>query len=108
MRFIVAAVWVVLSASAALALSPEEQRGLTFAEANCALCHAVTVYDQSALPLAPPFRTLPQYYDDYDALAEALAEGMVSGHPSMPRFQLDAAQISDLIAYLRALAPADQ
>ena len=36
-----------------------------------------------------------------DTLAEALAEGIVTGRPSMPEFRLDVAQINDLIAYLQ-------
>ena len=36
-------------------------------------------------------------------LAEAFAEGITTGHPSMPRFQLDPAQINDLLAYLRSI-----
>ena len=36
-------------------------------------------------------------------LAEALAEGITTGHPSMPEFQLDPGQISDVIAYLKSL-----
>ena len=36
-------------------------------------------------------------------LAEAFAEGFTTGHPSMPEFQLDAAQINDLIAYLKSV-----
>ena len=35
-------------------------------------------------------------------LAEALAE-VSTGHPSMPEFRLDAAQINDVIAYLKTL-----
>jgi uncharacterized protein (DUF433 family) len=36
-------------------------------------------------------------------LAEALAEGITTGHPTMPQFQLDPAQINDLIFYLHTL-----
>ena len=32
-----------------------------------------------------------------------MAEGIVTGHPNMPQFELDAAQIDDLIAYLKSL-----
>ncbi|MGF9760368.1 hypothetical protein AAII07_34780 [Microvirga sp. 0TCS3.31] len=31
---------------------------------------------------------------------KAFVEGITTGHPSMPRFQLDPAQINDLLAYL--------
>jgi hypothetical protein len=36
-------------------------------------------------------------------LEEALAEGITTGHPTMPEFRLDRAQINDLIAYLKML-----
>jgi mono/diheme cytochrome c family protein len=80
------------------------QRGRVFAQTNCAMCHAVGRIGDSPLAIAPPFRTLHTRYR-VDDLAEALAEGIVTGHPSMPQFQLDAAQIGDLIAYLKTLEP---
>ena len=30
-------------------------------------------------------------------------EGITTGHPSMPQFQLDPAQINDLLAYLNSI-----
>jgi mono/diheme cytochrome c family protein len=38
-----------------------------------------------------------------ESLQEALAEGIVTGHPSMPQFQLDPGQVQDVIAYLKTL-----
>jgi hypothetical protein len=35
--------------------------------------------------------------------AEALAEGIVTGHPSMPEFRLDPGQVQDVISYLKSL-----
>ena len=57
---------------------------------------------ESPLRIAPPFRTLHTRYP-VENLAEAFAEGIVTGHPTMPQFRLDAAQIGDLLAYLKAL-----
>ena len=85
-----------------LAMEPREQRGLTFAKTNCAGCHAVGRSGASPLKIAPPFRRLHERYP-VDLLAEALAEGIVTGHPAMPAFQLDSDQIGDLIAYLKTL-----
>lgn len=82
--------------------SPRAQRGFTFAQANCAKCHAIGKVGESPLPIAPPFRTLHTRYP-VENLAEALAEGIVTGHPTMPEFQLDGAQIDDLLAYLKWL-----
>lgn len=78
------------------------QRGRVFAETNCSRCHAVGRVGPSPLRIAPPFRELHTRYPIED-LAEALSEGIVTGHPTMPEFQLDIAQIGDLIAYLKSL-----
>jgi len=84
------------------AASPSEIRGKTFARNNCARCHSIDKVTQSPLKMAPPFRTLHKRYP-VDSLAEALAEGIVTGHPTMPEFQLEPDQINDFIAFLRTL-----
>ena len=86
----------------ALALEPGAQRGLTFVSANCIQCHAVDKVSPSPLGIAPPFRTLHTKYP-VENLAEALAEGIMTGHPTMPQFRLDPGQIGDVIAYLKTL-----
>jgi len=80
------------------------QRGRTFVQTNCAGCHAIGRVGESPLAIAPPFRTLHERYP-VESLAEALAEGITTGHPTMPEFQLDPAQINDVIAYLKSLNP---
>jgi len=84
------------------ALSPPAQRGLVFVRAHCAKCHSVDRVGASPLPVAPPFRTLHERYP-IETLQESLAEGIVTGHPSMPEFQLDPGQVNDVIAYLKSL-----
>jgi cytochrome c len=54
------------------------------------------------LKIAPPFRTLHERYP-VETLQESLAEGIVTGHPTMPEFQLDPGQVGDVIAYLKSL-----
>ena len=71
-------------------------------EANCARCHAIGRTGDNPLPIAPPFRTLHTHYP-VENLAEALAEGIMVGHPTMPEFRLDPYQIENLIAYLKTL-----
>ena len=88
--------------AAAQALSPREQRGQVFVQTNCSRCHAVGKVGESPLGPAPPFRTLHNRYA-VELLQEALAEGIVTGHPSMPQFQLDPGQVQDVIAYLKTL-----
>ncbi len=100
---VLAVALAVLSATAAAAQQdPRVQRGEQFARTNCAMCHAVGRFGDSPLAIAPPFRTLSLRYPVED-LEEALAEGVVTGHPTMPQFQLDGAQIADFIAYLKTL-----
>jgi mono/diheme cytochrome c family protein len=88
--------------SPAIAASPSEQRGKTFALTNCARCHSIDRVTQSPLKIAPPFRTLHLRYP-VETLGEALAEGIETGHPTMPAFQLDPDQIHDLLSYLKTL-----
>jgi hypothetical protein len=38
-----------------------------------------------------------------DSLEEALAEGMLSGHPDMPEFSFDADEVGAIIAYLKSI-----
>lgn len=78
------------------------QRGRVFVQTHCAGCHAIGPYDESPLKEAPPFRTLSRRYP-IENLAEAFAEGIVTGHPSMPEFRLDPAQINDVLAYLQSV-----
>jgi mono/diheme cytochrome c family protein len=88
--------------ASASALEPRAQRGYQFAITNCSRCHAIGKVGESPLRIAPPFRTLHERYP-IDDLGEAFAEGIVTGHPSMPQFKLDGAQIDDLLAYLKTL-----
>ncbi|HWX82757.1 MAG TPA: cytochrome c [Xanthobacteraceae bacterium] len=89
-------------AKSAEALSPAAQRGLVLVQANCARCHAVRRIGGSRLKIAPPFRTLHLRYPVED-LQEPLAEGIVTGHPTMPEFRFDPGQVGDVIAYLKSL-----
>ena len=92
----------LISLTPAVAASPDQQRGKTFALNNCARCHAVDRVGQSPLKIAPPFRTLHKRYP-IETLAESLAEGIQTGHPTMPEFRLDPDQIHDLLSYLKTL-----
>lgn len=94
--------FALLFSVAGYALEPDAQRGLTFVTANCIECHSVDKVSPSALKIAPAFRTLHINYP-VENLAEAFAEGIMTGHPSMPQFKLDPGQIGDVIAYLKTL-----
>lgn len=86
----------------ALGASPAEMRGQFFARTNCASCHSIDKVTASPLKLAPPFRELHKRYP-IESLAEAFAEGISTGHPTMPEFQLDADQINDLLSFMQSL-----
>lgn len=77
-------------------------RGKALAEKNCSRCHAVGATDVSLHPQAPPFRLVVERYPSED-LAEALAEGIVSGHPDMPVFVFQPHEIEAFLAYLDSL-----
>ena len=91
-----------LQAAMAQSQGAQAQRGYTFAQTRCASCHAIGRLGESPLGSAPPFRTLHRRYP-VENLAESLAEGIATGHPGMPQFQLDVTEIGDLIAYLKQL-----
>lgn len=77
-------------------------RGKAMVEANCSRCHAVDTTGESTHPDAPPFRTLSTRYP-IDALEEALAEGISTGHQDMPEFIATPDQIKAIIAYIASI-----
>ena len=101
-RNLTALALTLITLTPAAAASPQEQRGKTFALNNCAKCHSIDRVTASPLTIAPPFRTLHKRYP-IETLSEALAEGISTGHPTMPAFQLDLVRIGDLLAYLKTL-----
>ena len=88
--------------SVAPAMATNVQQGKRLAMTYCARCHAIDKVSPSPLTIAPPFRTLHERYP-VDTLQEALAEGIVTGHPTMPEFSFDADQVGDIIAFLKTL-----
>jgi cytochrome c len=86
----------------ALAITPAEQRGKTFVLTNCSRCHAIDKVSESPLKIAPPFRDLHLKYP-IESLQESLAEGIYTGHPTMPTFRLEPDQINDVLSYLKSL-----
>jgi cytochrome c len=82
---------------------PSLSGGRRIANAQCGTCHAIDRQGESPNPRAPRFRDLGPRYP-FDGLREALAQGMIVGHPAlMPKVVLGPAQIDDLIAYLKSL-----
>lgn len=83
-------------------MSPAEQRGQTFAGANCSKCHAIDKVSPSPLPIAPPFRELGQRRP-VETLERPLVEGSITGHPNMPEFKLAPDQAANVIAFMKTL-----
>ncbi|MGF1456609.1 MAG: c-type cytochrome [Alphaproteobacteria bacterium] len=80
------------------------QEGARLAKDLCAACHAVDREGESPEPDAPPFRIFASLWPLHH-LEEALAEGIMVGHPSseMPVFQFTTNEIAQLIAYMESI-----
>ena len=77
-------------------------RGFDLLRSNCARCHAIDASNASPDARAPAFRDVVRKYDP-DALQEALAEGIVTGHNNMPDFAFEPDDVTAIIAYLDTL-----
>ena len=77
-------------------------RGEELLRTNCARCHAVGRVGASPHPSAPPFRTLSRKFK-IESLAEALAEGLSTGHPDMPEFVFEPEEVGAIINYLQSI-----
>jgi mono/diheme cytochrome c family protein len=93
---------VVFGGAWAPARAANPQQGKRIALQYCARCHSIDKVGRSPLSIAPPFRTLHEHYP-VETLEEALAEGIVTGDPSMPEFRFEGDQIADFLAYLKTL-----
>ena len=88
----------------ALAQTSPTLRGEAIAQRLCARCHAIGRTGESPAGRAPAFRDLSKRYP-IEHLAEALAEGIVTGHSGMPQFTFEPREIEALLSYLHSLAP---
>jgi mono/diheme cytochrome c family protein len=96
------AAFVMSLGGGAKAASDPVTQGFDLLRANCARCHAIDQVSLSPEPKAPPFRDLVKKYEP-QALEEALAEGIVTGHEQMPQFAFEPGQVSAIVAYLDSL-----
>ncbi len=92
----------ILLAAAAPADAASVRQGQQLARLYCASCHAIDKVSPSPLAIAPPFRELHNRYP-VETLEEALAEGIMTGHPTMPQFRFEPDQIADFLAFLHSL-----
>lgn len=84
------------------AATPSAEHGHALVLRDCAGCHAVETTGDSPFAPAPPFRTLHDRYP-LENLEEALAEGIMSGHPAMPQFEFSAEDAADIVAWMKGL-----
>ena len=102
-RLLLSAAALVLATATAFADEEDAvTRGRRIAETACAPCHAVGTTGASPRAQAPLFRELGRKYP-VEALQEALAEGVVVGHPEMPRVKMEEGDIAAFIAYLQTI-----
>jgi len=94
--------FLIATSGALPSLAANAEQGKRLALTYCATCHATDKVSPSPLKIAPPFRTLHERYP-VGMLEESLAEGIVTGHPTMPQFRFDGDQIGDFIAFLKTL-----
>ena len=80
------------------------ESGLAIAERHCARCHAIAGPGPSPVAAAPAFSGIGRSLK-IDDLAEALAEGILTGHGpvEMPEIVLEPDEIDALLAYLHSV-----
>lgn len=93
---------LLVTATTAAAQSDLRPRGRILVQRHCANCHSVTRSGDSPNRAAPPFRELNQRYH-IDELGEALAEGILTGHPAMPQFAFPPKDVKAILTYLRSI-----
>jgi mono/diheme cytochrome c family protein len=102
MRLAAAALLLCAAVVVRAAAADDLDHGEDLLQKNCGSCHAVGRTGESPHKQAPAFRTIGQRYP-IESLEEALAEGIMSGHPDMPELAFDADDIGDIIAYLKSI-----
>jgi len=96
---------MVLMSLAARANAQEEKprmQGEMLVRTYCGQCHATGESGRSPNRAAPPMRELHNRYS-LDNLAMALSEGMLRGHPAMPKFDFTQGEIDAIMSYLRSI-----
>ena len=96
------AVVLLAAPTAALAQGSNIQRGEALVKRHCGGCHATGRTGVSRERAAPPLRELHRRYEP-EMLAEALAEGILTGHPAMPSFRFGPNDVDSIIIYLNSI-----
>lgn len=88
--------------SGAAPAAADASAGRKLLEGKCGGCHAIERAGASPLAAAPALRDLGERYPP-EALEEALAEGIITGHPDMPELVASPEEIDDIIAWLEQI-----
>ena len=98
MRCAPLAIFMIVSSTMAANADDAVVRGQALAQKLCSGCHAIGTKGASKLSNAPPIRDLAIRWKG-EQLAEALAEGITTGHGAMPEFRLTPQEIGAFTAY---------
>jgi len=93
---------LVTAATGVAAQEPSALRGGALVKRHCGGCHAAGAAGSSPRSAAPPLRELHRRYEP-EALAEALAEGILTAHPAMPEFRFGPNDVRSIILYLNEI-----
>ena len=93
---------LILASGGARGEGTAVSEGRRIARDACAPCHAIDATSESLRAEAPPFRELGRKYP-VESLEEALAEGVVVGHPQMPEVKMSERDIAAFVAWLKTI-----
>ena len=99
---LICAMAVSLAASAFADDLESEFHGRRIAEANCAVCHAISQHDSSENPDAPPFRLIARTRPLADLRAD-MAGDLFRRHPEMPDFEPTPEQLDDIVTFIGSI-----
>lgn len=89
-------------AAAAGSSTYEIGEGRKLLKERCGSCHGTAHGELSQHADAPTFPEVVKRYPP-ETLEEALAEGIVVGHPDMPIFHFSPTQVGQIVAFLKSL-----
>jgi len=82
---------------------PAQDPGRALLTKHCAQCHGISAGEKSRHQAAPGFAQIMKRYRA-EMLAEALAEGLTTGHPDMPLFTFEPDEVAAIVGYLDTLS----
>jgi len=93
---------IAATVTPAAAQVDKSSQGRLLVQRYCARCHAIDRTGDSPNKAAPPFRDLNARYK-IDDLGEALAEGILTGHPAMPEMHFPPDDVAAILTYIKSV-----